>query len=1213
MAPLSRKHSALKASLSYAVFGTAWIFCSDKWLAQLLGRDAFVVVSSYKGFAFVTVTAVLLFVTLRRLEGRVETLRYDGVAFGRSGIVPVAVLLSLGIIGIATIASLNVTASLERRTLDEARSIVRLKADDLGRWLEAKEAAAALLAADVWSNPALDQIELRGLNQDSLESRLQRQAAAFNFVAIDLIDFSGRSLFSKQEPASAIVTAARTSFRTNKPALVDLHRESGDADPRFGFTVPLRGNAQDRPLAVYTELAAHDYLYPFVRFWPHGHASGSGVLARREGDCVLFLSGLSHDEGAAIRLRLSYWDSQVPMVRFIRGETDAARGVDPFGVQIFAAGAKVPGTNWELIARIDEADVFAEKAWNLRTIGLVSTLAIAAIWVGAGFYWQGQQLAHALAEQRLNSRFQVTFEQAAVAMMHVALDGAILRVNRRACEMFGYRRDELLGTNSMLLCAPAYRAQTEEYLASMRSSVLKEYHTERQCLRKNGTAFDVVAFASVAPGERDGSDYLMVVIEDIGQRKAVEDALRASEERLRFALEGAKEGLWDWLVETDEAYFAPAWKAMLGYADDEIENRGSAWRRLVEPEGIEKFRRQFLEVRSGERETIEFETRLRHKDGRLIDVLSRALPLSGPSGRIVRIVGTDLDITVRKAGEASARLAAAFFEATHEGIVITDRDKNIVKVNPAFEAITGYSEEEMRGNNMRVLQSGRHDRAFYESLWGSVNDHGFWQGEIWNRRKSGELFPERLNIGTVRDPSGAVANYIGVFSDIKRLKQSESRLEFLAHHDPLTSLPNRTLLRLRIDRAIARSQREGKMGAVLFLDLDRFKIVNDSLGHVAGDQLLVQAAQRWTRRLRASDTLARIGGDEFVVLMEDVAEPHDAAVVAQNLINEMAAPFSLPSGRDAFVGLSVGVSLFPANGESPDELVQHADSALYLAKGEGGSIVRFYSDSMTSDANERLDMEAGIRRALEHNEFILHYQPLFSIKDRHMVGVEALLRWRSPDGLIPPDQFIPLAEKTGLIVPLGEWVLRDACARMKAWRDSGAGIQFIAVNMSPVQLGRADICASVQTILDETGLPPDCLGLEITESALLNAAGGAQTKLAKLRSFGVRVSLDDFGAGHSSLFFLQHFPINKLKLDRSFVQDIPGDPTSMEIANAIIRLAHALNIKALAEGVETKAQIDFLAAIGCDLAQGYFFDKPLPEQELLERMRISSKPSKIAV
>jgi hypothetical protein len=325
-----RKDSALKASLSYAAFGTAWNFFSDKLLALLLGRDAFVVLSSYKGFAFVAVTAVLLFVALPRLEGRAEASRYDGAAFGRSGIVPVATLLSLGILGVAAIASHDVTTSLERRTLDEARSVVRLKADDLGRWLEAKAAAAALLAADVRSNPALDQIELRGLNRDSVESRLRRQAAAFNFVAVDLIDFSGRSLLSRQEPASAIVTAARTSFRTNKPALVDLHREPGAAGPRFGFTVPLVGGAQDRPLAVYAELAAHDYLYPFVRFWPHGHASGSGVLARREGDHVLFLSGLSHDERAAMRLRLSYRDSQVPIVRFRAGSGNLNRTISGF-------------------------------------------------------------------------------------------------------------------------------------------------------------------------------------------------------------------------------------------------------------------------------------------------------------------------------------------------------------------------------------------------------------------------------------------------------------------------------------------------------------------------------------------------------------------------------------------------------------------------------------------------------------------------------------------------------------------------------------------------------------------------------------------------------------------------------------------------------------------------------------------------------------------
>ena len=434
------------------------------------------------------------------------------------------------------------------------------------------------------------------------------------------------------------------------------------------------------------------------------------------------------------------------------------------------------------------------------------------------------------------------------------------------------------------------------------------------------------------------------------------------------------------------------------------------------------------------------------------------------------------------------------------------------------------------------------------------------------------------------------------------LKQSETRLEFLAHHDPLTGLPNRLLLRPQIEHAIARAVSEQSSVAVLFLDLDRFKTVNDSLGHSVGDQLLILVAERLKSCLRASDILARQGGDEFIVLIEDAENAQDVAAIAQRLIDQVSQPFVLPCEREVFIGLSIGVSLFPQDGDTCSALTQHADSALYLAKKSGGGTVRFYSRALTSAADARLKMEAELCRALERGEFELQYQPLIELVDGHMTGVEALLRWRSASGLIAPMAFIPLAEETGLIIPLGEWVLREACTRMKAWRDAGRDIAFIAVNLSPRQFDRADLCERVSAILAETGLGAEFLELEITESALMQQGCGAEAKLEGFKALGLRIAIDDFGTGHSSLAYLKRFPIDKLKLDRSFIADIPADSTGMEITLAVIRLAHSLKVKALAEGVETQAQSDFLALCGCDMAQGYLFDKPLWEGELIERL-----------
>jgi diguanylate cyclase (GGDEF)-like protein/PAS domain S-box-containing protein len=581
------------------------------------------------------------------------------------------------------------------------------------------------------------------------------------------------------------------------------------------------------------------------------------------------------------------------------------------------------------------------------------------------------------------------------------------------------------------------------------------------------------------------------------------------------------------------------------------------------------------------------------------------------------------DVTERARAAEEQRRAAAVFLNTHEGVVVTDPRGAIVAVNPAFCSITGYSEAELIGQNMRILQSGRQDESFYRTFWASIAADGFWQGEIWNRRKDGDIYPELLTVSTVRDENGAVRNYVGTFTDITRLKQSQAQLEHLARHDALTGLPNRLLLLSRLEHALERLKRHGGFGAVLFMDLDRFKTVNDSLGHPAGDELLKAVADRLRQRLRDSDTLARLGGDEFVAVLEDLGDVAQAGTIAQMMIERISAPFHI-AGHEVYVGLSVGISLFPLDAREAQSLIQEADTALYAAKEGGRGTYRFYRTELTEAASTRLATEARLRRALEHGDMVLHYQPLISIAEERLVGVEALVRWQDPaEGLIPPGRFIGFAEETGLIVPLGDWVLGEACRQTQAWRAAGLDIASVAVNLSSRQFELPDIAERVQKTLAETGLPPECLELEITESALMHHGDETLGKLAALKSLGVRLSVDDFGTGYSSLAYLKRFPIDKLKIDKSFVEHIAEGKADMQITAVIIDLARNLGLEALAEGVETPAQLDFLRQRGCDTAQGYLFARPLPAEELAARIadsawlrgagrppRVSAKPAR---
>ena len=558
------------------------------------------------------------------------------------------------------------------------------------------------------------------------------------------------------------------------------------------------------------------------------------------------------------------------------------------------------------------------------------------------------------------------------------------------------------------------------------------------------------------------------------------------------------------------------------------------------------------------------------------------------------------EIAEREHAQENLRLSAKVFENTVEGVIITDADTRIVAVNRAFSRITGYEEAEVKDLTPRILRSGRHEAKFYEEMWESLKQRGQWIGEIWNRRKNGEIYPERLTIGAVRDNTDSVKHFVGVFSDISDIKRSQERLDFLAHHDPLTNLPNRLLFNQKLNHSIGLARRNGRQLAVLFIDLDHFKNVNDTLGHDLGDELLKKVAESLSAHLRKSDTLARIGGDEFILLLDDVEAPRYAGTIAEKILGLLSQTISI-SGYELFITASIGVSFFPTDGEDAAALLKNADTSMYDAKTQGRNSYHFYSPKMSEYAAERLHLESQLRRSIERGELLLHYQPKLDLATGKLTGVEALVRWNSPElGMVSPERFIPIAEDIGFISTLGEWVLRTACQQVMEWDACGFHLPSVAVNLSVRQLERGDILHVVSRVLQETGLLSARLELEVTESAIMKTEQALE-QLDNLRALGIELSVDDFGTGYSSLSYLRRLPVQKLKIDRSFITDLSSEPSREAIVRAVIALANALGLRAIAEGIETDAEATFLRNEGCHQGQGYLFSRPLPPDELLVR------------
>ncbi|MBI6912246.1 phosphodiesterase DibA [Pseudomonas palleroniana] len=542
--------------------------------------------------------------------------------------------------------------------------------------------------------------------------------------------------------------------------------------------------------------------------------------------------------------------------------------------------------------------------------------------------------------------------------------------------------------------------------------------------------------------------------------------------------------------------------------------------------------------------------------------------------------------------------AAAVFDCTREGVLVTDARGLIVHVNRAFMAITGYSGEDVMGKRPSLFKSGRHSSNFYQQMFQTLERTDEWSGEIWNRRKSGEIYPQWQTIRVIRDDQGKATHYVAVFSDISAIKDSEHELARLAHHDPLTDLPNRLLFSDRAHQALASAQVHKRGCALLLMDLDHFKIINDSLGHTTGDQLLKAVGERLKGLFGPGVTLARLGGDEFAVLVESCPQVVQAAALAQRILDAMKEPFVF-DGNQLFISASIGISLFPSDALSAEQLLRNADSALFKAKSAGREGYALYTEELTAHAQHRVEIAGELRRALEQQELRVYYQPVHDLQDSRLIGVEALVRWQHPErGLVPPGEFIPIAERTGLIADIDAWVMHEACRQMCQWLAEGAPLSFIAVNVSSRLFARRELYEHVAQVLHSTGLAPAFLELEVTESAVMDDPEVALEQLHRLRELGLRLAIDDFGTGYSSLLRLKRLPVQKLKIDQGFVAGLPWDEDDAAIVRVVIALAKSMGMQVHAEGIEQVEQARFLLEQECDMGQGYWFGRPMPAAEI---------------
>ncbi|WP_439859723.1 sensor domain-containing protein [Pseudomonas sp. MBLB4136] len=705
---------------------------------------------------------------------------------------------------------------------------------------------------------------------------------------------------------------------------------------------------------------------------------------------------------------------------------------------------------------------------------------------------------------------------------------------------------------------------------------------------------------------------LLGIAKDITEQIERSESLRTGEQRYRLLAESISDVIFSTDSSLQLSYVSPSVQTVLGFTAEAVLSSG--FRELASnPAQLTELDLLLEQVRDGlgtPQRVAELRRQLQPKvfvfdclraDGRKIPVELRLVPMWDEHGRFEGLLGVGRDIAQQRRAEKELRMAATVFEHSTAAILVTDPAGYIVQVNKAFSRVSGYSSAQVLDQLPGMLTADQQQAGHLRYILGQLNQRGSWEGEVWLKRRNGESYPAWVGITAVQDEDGDLVSYVCFFSDISERKASEQRIHRLAYYDALTQLPNRTLFQDRLHTALQHGERNREWVVLMFLDLDRFKPINDSLGHAAGDRMLKDVAARLSACVEGDDTVARMGGDEFTLLLQSSAS-REAAMnraihVAEQILASLARPFVL-EGREFFVTASIGIAMSPQDGDELSQLMKNADTAMYHAKERGKNNFQFYQADMNASALERLELESDLRHALGQGEFVLHYQPQFSGNGQRLTGVEALLRWQHPRrGLVPPDDFIPVLEELGLVVQVGDWVLAEACRQLKHWHQAKVRVPKVSVNLSARQFADGDLDRRIAAILADSGVPPACLELELTESILMQDVTGALGTLADLKRLGLCLAIDDFGTGYSSLNYLKQFPIDVLKIDRSFVDGLPDGEQDGQIACAIIAMAHSLNLAVIAEGVETQEQLDFLREHECDEVQGYLLGRPMPAQQ----------------
>jgi len=687
---------------------------------------------------------------------------------------------------------------------------------------------------------------------------------------------------------------------------------------------------------------------------------------------------------------------------------------------------------------------------------------------------------------------------------------------------------------------------------------------------------------------KDGSLLWHGIINDITEQKNIENTLRL----FKRSVEASNEGIAITNAGDNETviYVNPAFERLTEYSQAEVlgKNLRLLNEKNREQKGIQRIRDAIKKKKSVEVELINYT-----KSGREFISNLTIDPILDENKRVTHFVGIQKDITKEKIKERKLRQSATVFESTTEGVMITDAHSTIIDSNEAFSTITGYKRSEVIGAKPSILKSGRHTQTFYTVMWNSICTHGSWRGEIWNRRKNGEIYPQWLNISSVKNNFGKIESFISVFSDITALKASEEKLDFLAHHDHLTELPNRILLKARLEHTINSAKRDKTLTAIIFMDIDNFKNINDSYGHTLGDRVLVAVAKRINKIIKEDDTLARIGGDEFIVVMNHFKSPKEIGDAVQKIMDLFEKSFIIEN-KEFWITLSIGISIAPLDGTTTEILIKDADTAMYEAKEDGKNTYKFYNDKMSASSFERIIFESALKMGIKNHEFEVHYQPQEDLRNNTIIGFEALVRWHHPTlGMVSPARFIPIAEETKMILPIGEFVLQQACKDIKNWHQEGLCKGRIAVNVSGVQLEHSDFAEILKYCLSYYEVDPSMIEIEVTESMVMKNPERWISILEEIKRIGVSISIDDFGTGYSSLSYLRRLPANTLKIDQSFVQDTPDENDACAIVDAIINMANSLGLDTLAEGVETKEQRKYLVDKKCKYAQGYLLCRPM--------------------